>query len=67
MIMRGGTRLDQYFPIDIQNDVRFNAQDWDMIRTNDLANKGFGVLVTLDTMCDMIRYCYRLIGMKAFW
>lgn len=54
-------------PINIEKDIRFNNQNWDMIPTMDFANKSFGMLVSLDTMCEMIRYCYRLPNMKAFW
>ena len=60
-------RYNPTTPIHFLKDQRFNTQGWDMVPTQDLTNKSWGMIVSLDTMCDIIRYCYRIANVKAFW
>jgi hypothetical protein len=47
--------------IDIKNDVRFIGQIW----TKDFSNNTSHVSV--DILCDIVRYCNKISDLKAFW
>jgi hypothetical protein len=59
-------------PIFPDTDDRFSGQPW--AKDFQIAKSTIGIystvsylMATPDTVCDIIRHCYKLTGLKAFW
>jgi hypothetical protein len=56
-------------PIHPQRDERFSTQEWKdkFVENTSFFFKESSALVSLDEACDIIRFCFRLSNIKAFW